>query len=310
MKLIISADEWVTILKKLNIKISNVNKSANRIMCLCPFHNERKASFSVNLKNGWVYCYGCQASYDVINFVSVKLYGSKGYFLKVLNFLNGIIKDNKAIKEVLKNRKDTSKNKELRCSFFNSLHQTNKNFYFLKGIDKSSYTSYIINNNKLSLSKSFLKLYMFNSDAPDLIINFKDIGYYLYSKDGNLIGKILDSNIKLFDIKGVEFLTSEVNNKTNYKMIKTTIITENPIYYILLKNKGVNISLGVVDVSSELNFETKYIIYSLQIIDDGTNNIKKRADDLYKWYSDCNINWFFKILTFNNKEDIINKIIF
>ena len=36
---------------------------------LCPFHNEKSPSFSVNSTDGLYYCFGCRASGDVITFV-------------------------------------------------------------------------------------------------------------------------------------------------------------------------------------------------------------------------------------------------
>ena len=36
---------------------------------LCPFHNEKSPSFSVNGAEGLYYCFGCQKSGDVITFV-------------------------------------------------------------------------------------------------------------------------------------------------------------------------------------------------------------------------------------------------
>jgi len=36
---------------------------------LCPFHNEKTPSFSVSADKGFYYCFGCQASGDVISFV-------------------------------------------------------------------------------------------------------------------------------------------------------------------------------------------------------------------------------------------------
>lgn len=40
----------------------------NRLVAPCPFHQETKPSFSVNPDNGFYYCFGCQASGDVIDF--------------------------------------------------------------------------------------------------------------------------------------------------------------------------------------------------------------------------------------------------
>ena len=36
---------------------------------LCPFHTEKTGSFSVNAEEGFFYCFGCQKSGDVIQFI-------------------------------------------------------------------------------------------------------------------------------------------------------------------------------------------------------------------------------------------------
>ncbi len=41
---------------------------SGRWMGLCPFHNEKTASFSVNSDEGFFYCFGCQASGDIFDF--------------------------------------------------------------------------------------------------------------------------------------------------------------------------------------------------------------------------------------------------
>jgi len=46
----------------------NLRPASGRHMGLCPFHQEKTASFSVNEAEGFFYCFGCQAGGDVIDF--------------------------------------------------------------------------------------------------------------------------------------------------------------------------------------------------------------------------------------------------
>lgn len=45
-----------------------LKSAGSRLVGLCPFHNEKTGSFSVNQEKGVFYCFGCQASGDVIDF--------------------------------------------------------------------------------------------------------------------------------------------------------------------------------------------------------------------------------------------------
>ena len=42
--------------------------AGHRLVAPCPFHQETKPSFSVNPEGGFYYCFGCQASGDIIEF--------------------------------------------------------------------------------------------------------------------------------------------------------------------------------------------------------------------------------------------------
>ncbi len=62
-------------------RFMEVKQHGNRWVCLCPFHNETKPSFYLNRELGLYYCFGCQASGDVID-----LYCK----LKGIDFIEGI----------------------------------------------------------------------------------------------------------------------------------------------------------------------------------------------------------------------------
>lgn len=42
----------------------------NKLLCLCPFHEEKTASFNVNLHTGQYHCFGCNAKGNAITFVA------------------------------------------------------------------------------------------------------------------------------------------------------------------------------------------------------------------------------------------------
>ena len=48
---------------------TDLRRVGNRLVGLCPFHDERTPSFSVNAEHGLYHCFGCGASGDAISFV-------------------------------------------------------------------------------------------------------------------------------------------------------------------------------------------------------------------------------------------------
>ena len=51
---------------------TELRRAGERFLGLCPFHEERTPSFSVNARDKLYYCFGCEASGDVIRFVEEK----------------------------------------------------------------------------------------------------------------------------------------------------------------------------------------------------------------------------------------------
>ena len=51
---------------------TDLRRQGERFLGLCPFHDERTPSFSVKPRDGFYYCFGCEAGGDVIRFVQEK----------------------------------------------------------------------------------------------------------------------------------------------------------------------------------------------------------------------------------------------
>ena len=62
-----------TIKSKLSLvdiakRFMELKRAGGRWVAPCPFHQETKPSFSINEEEGVFYCFGCQASGDLIDF--------------------------------------------------------------------------------------------------------------------------------------------------------------------------------------------------------------------------------------------------
>ena len=61
--------ERVSIEEIISAHVALRPAGAGRVKGLCPFHDEKTPSFSVNPTNGYYHCFGCGESGDAIGFV-------------------------------------------------------------------------------------------------------------------------------------------------------------------------------------------------------------------------------------------------
>lgn len=81
--------------------------------CLCPFHEERNPSFSVNAKKGLWHCFGCNRGGDVFDFVMEVEHLTFPSAVKLLAFEAGVrLLESDTIKETL-SKKWREKDKKL-----------------------------------------------------------------------------------------------------------------------------------------------------------------------------------------------------
>jgi DNA primase len=137
-------------------------KKGSEYLGLCPFHNEKSPSFTINDIKEFYHCFGCGAHGDVIKFISEKYRISYNEAATKLAEENGI--------EV---RKLSKKEEEL--------YQEIDVLYSITEMSANFYRSNITNEVKQYLEKRSIK--------PDLIEKF-EIGF---AQNGNILYKFLDS---------------------------------------------------------------------------------------------------------------------
>jgi len=59
-----------------------LRRSGRRYVGLCPFHNDKTPSFSVNAERGYFHCFGCGAGGTLFDLASALLGGPTGHQLR------------------------------------------------------------------------------------------------------------------------------------------------------------------------------------------------------------------------------------
>jgi len=59
----------VNILEIISPHVRGLKKSGRNWLALCPFHQEKTPSFSINQEKGFYHCFGCGEGGDVFSFL-------------------------------------------------------------------------------------------------------------------------------------------------------------------------------------------------------------------------------------------------
>ena len=176
-------------------KYIKVIPRGNNHIAICPFHNEKTPSFSINNEKGLFYCFGCGAGGNVFNFLSkykgMSFYESLKY---VANYLGIELKNN------LNPRNQFRDN-----SVFEILKYANQ--FFTKKIN--------VNREVLD----YLKKRSINQD----LINQFNIGY-CDSNDDQLIKFLVDKGFSEDKINVSGLLVKSKNNQSYFNRFKERIL--------------------------------------------------------------------------------------
>ncbi|WP_339044876.1 DNA primase [Candidatus Zinderia endosymbiont of Aphrophora alni] len=249
----------INIIEIINNYITLKNKGSNYI-ALCPFHNEKNPSFTVNQEKQFYYCFGCKTSGNVINFLT--------NFLKI-NFLEAIKILSKNKQSIIYKKPRIIKKKKINKIEILNLINIAKHF-FMKQLFLSKNALIYLKNRKISykiikkfnigyaknkwnlLYKEFLKYKFLNFLDSTLIIKNNINNYYYDRFRGRIIFPIKNIHGQTIGFGG----RTIKNDKIKYlNSPKTEIFEKKNILYGLYevkkkiqKKNYVLVTEGYIDV--------------------------------------------------------------
>jgi len=163
----------------------NLKRSGENFVGLCPFHNEKTPSFTVNEKKGVFHCFGCGAGGDVISFLTRIRNESFSDTIRYLASITGVQLEQSASN---KNKDNYYSINELIANYYHSLLFSDpvgkKAFDYLtaqRGLNTRTINEYMIGYapNKWDVAVNFLK----KQEVPLTIAS--DIGIIVKKQTGN-----------------------------------------------------------------------------------------------------------------------------
>ncbi|WMC20224.1 MAG: DNA primase [Enterobacteriaceae bacterium PSpyr] len=286
---------YITDLINLINKSINVIKKGNYYVSLCPFHNEKTPSFTINNDKQYYYCFGCNNYGNAIDFLMKYEKLTFIESIKELSIINGvnIIYENEYIENKVKDKKE---------KLYNIMEKINilyiKNLWSKKGIKAINYLKKrgLTENTikKFSLGFSLFEknniLNNFNSKEniellkkTGMIIIKKNeiydrfryrIMFPIKNKNKKIIGfggRILNNNIpKYLNSPETEIFNKSKNLYGLYKLINKRniefiIIVEGYIDYIMLKQNNINYVVALLGTFIK-NYQIKLLFNITKII--------------------------------------------
>ncbi len=192
-----------------------VKKSGSAFVCVCPFHDDKNPSMSINAQKGFYHCFACKAGGDVFKFVqdyervgfgeAVERVASLCNF--TLNYTSQKQEINKAIYEILPllnafYKQNLSKHKEALQYLYNrALNDDDVRKFELGYAPSSAETLRLLKNEKIELKNAAeCGAVKFSEEQKDYYASFINrISFPIYDHKGLLVGfggRTMDSENK------------------------------------------------------------------------------------------------------------------
>ena len=274
---------------------TDLKKSGSSFKGLCPFHNEKTPSFTVDDRKQLFHCFGCGAGGDVVSFIMQKEGLSYKESLEYLANKTGVtITYNDSSSQNPKNKELYEINKDVMMFYYKNLLTNRDAINYLK---KRGLSSSIVNKFMLGFAKnSWDDLLNYGEykgyDRNDL----EDIGLIKKSSKGkyydkyrnriifpiiNHYGNVIGFGGRSIDDQMPKYLNSPESSifKKRYNLYGLNV-------YKRQKKKDIILVEGYMDVIALNNHGIDYAVASLgtALTDDQAKLIKRYADNVYICY--------------------------
>lgn len=180
-------DDFQRFLDELKSRVSIVSVVSKKVKLirkgreytgLCPFHNEKTPSFTVNETKNFYHCFGCGAHGDALKF---EIEANRLPFLEAVEKLANQVgmkvpKISQESKEKQEKKKSLFEIMELACAFFERQLKTNSGYKALDYLNHRGFDEEIIRKFRLGYAPNgtSLKAYLVSKDIP--IQDLYDLG--------------------------------------------------------------------------------------------------------------------------------------
>lgn len=274
---------------------TDLKRSGSSFKGLCPFHNEKTPSFTVDDRKQLFHCFGCGAGGDVVSFIMQKEGLSYKESLEYLANKTGVtITYNDSSSQNPKNKELYEINKDVMMFYYKNLLTNKDAINYLK---KRGLSSSIVNKFMLGFAKnSWDDLVNYGeykgydkNDLEDIGLIKKSAKGKYYDKYRNRIifpiinhyGNVIGFGGRSIDDQMPKYLNSPESSifKKRYNLYGLNV-------YKRQKKKDIILVEGYMDVIALNNHGIDYAVASLgtALTDDQAKLIKRYADNVYICY--------------------------
>lgn len=277
----------------------DLKKSGNSYKGLCPFHNEKTPSFTVDDKKQLFHCFGCGEGGDVVSFIMHKEGLSYIDSMKYLANKAGIkLDDTKSSKENKRLNRLYDINRDIMMYFYKNLLTDKAGQTYLKN---RGFRSNIVNTFMLGFAKnSWNDLISYVKEKDYLLDDIENLGLIKKSQNGkyydkyrnrlifpiiNHYGKVIGFGGRSIDSTMPKYLNSPESEvfKKRYNLYGLNIFKKQ-------SNKDIILVEGYMDVIGLNNQEIDQAVASLgtSLTNDQAKLLKRYAKNVYICYDEDN----------------------